>query len=192
VNLATTLKSNAISKFPVVSRCFNCVWRSGSDLPSTGKCASRKIACVYPTGRKSSRKANMSGSPLSQGAADGSKTNSVSPAISNVDFKPMIFSSQTAQNQPMSAFAHNGLSAAQSNFQQQQANGHLGGNFGPQQLSYMAGPANPQSTVSRNYAISLDCLLTSISDTIDERPSGSIPPSRGRCHDFCTDPTGGR
>jgi hypothetical protein len=97
----------------------------------------------------------MSGSPLSQGAADGSKPNSISPAISNVDFKPVIFSSQTAQNQPLSAFAHNGLSAAQSSFQQQQANGHLGGSFGPQQVSYMAGPADPQATVSLNCAMSL-------------------------------------
>lgn len=61
-----------------------------------GKCASRKVTCVYPTSRKPNRKTTISSSPLSPETNDTARPTLISPDFHVKEIQPMSMSTQEA------------------------------------------------------------------------------------------------
>ncbi|KAJ9106252.1 hypothetical protein QFC21_001397 [Naganishia friedmannii] len=91
-----------------------------------GKCASRKLACVYPTSRKPNRKTTFSSSPLSPETSDTARPTLISPDSAGREIQPMLLSTQEASKgngltaSPTSLTMQGGIvaNATTSNYQQ--------------------------------------------------------------------------
>ena len=90
----------------------------------------------------------MSGSPLSQGAGDGSKSSSISPAVQAVEVKAISLPSTTAESQDMPAPMTSGLSGALNEYHSRASEHEAFPDGESRQLSYMINPLGPQGAVS--------------------------------------------
>jgi hypothetical protein len=62
----------------------------------SGKCASRKLSCVYPTSRKPNKKTTLSSSPLSTETSDPTRPTLVSNDFADKETQPILLATHEA------------------------------------------------------------------------------------------------